>query len=603
MSNNELLPAAAKVLVEGTALTDGIMNDVVEMRVDQVVAATNRAMVRISDEHFAHLDSSTFAIAKKLVVKLTVGNKTTTVFTGEITSIASEQSLNERHELVIEAFDKTHRLAREAVPKTFVNMSYGDIISQIVGSVGLTASVSGSALQRVHPYVLKTGTNFELFDEIALRTGSSWYVDAAGDLQFKERADAAAVATLRFGDDLIKFKARFSDNGHPASVEVRSWDYATKKAIVGTDTSQLSSPTGGSTIGLQNGFRSKFDATSNKLVSSTTGAATQAEATDLAKSIARRQAMDEVTARGKCVGNPVVAAGSLIEIKNVGAKMSGKYYVTNVEHSFGRGDLMTTFSAGGLQTNTMVDLLRAETTTGLTPFSRSNVVIGVVTNNNDEDQNLGRVKVKFPSLSDDDESTWARVVSPGAGGGRGMHFVPNIGDEVLVAFEQGDVRRPVVIGGLWNGTNKPWGTNATAIDGSGQSIQWGIKSRTGHQILVNEDSGDDKNSVNIILQDGTYLHVGHDKIELFHKNKKSIEVKTGDADFLMKDDNITIKGKDITIEATGNLTLKATGNIEAKATGSVKVEATASLELKGTAGAKVNTPAILELKGSMTKIN
>ena len=603
MSNAEMLVSAAHVLVNGSPLSEAIMNEVVEIRVDQVVAATNRAMMRFSDEEFKLIDGSTFALAGPVVVKFRVGNTTTTVFTGEITSIASEQSINDRHELVVEAFDKTHRLAREAVPKTFVDMTYSDMISQIGGAYGLSSTVSGTAMQHQHPYVLKTGTNFEFFDDIALRTGTSWHVDTTGALNFAERASGSPVATLKFGEDLIRFKARFSDNGHPASVEVRGWDYATKQAIVGTESAELNDPKGGSTIGLQEGARTKFNAGTNKFVSSTTGAITQQEATDLAKSLARRQAMGEVTARGQCVGNPKVAAGSVVAIANVGTKMSGHYYVTHVEHSFGRGDLITRFTVGGLQPSTMVDLLRGGSSTNTSPFSQSHMVIGVVTNNKDEDQDIGRVKVKFPSLSDADESTWARVVSPGAGGGRGMHFVPNIDDEVLVAFEQGDLRRPVVIGGLWNGSNKPWGTNATAIDSSGKSIQWGVKSRTGHQILVNEDSGDDKNSVKILMQDGTLFHVGHDKIELIHENNKPIEVKTGQADLVMKDGNITIKGKDITIEATGNLTLKATGNIEAKATGNAKVEATASMELKGTAGVKVNTPAMLELKGSMTKIN
>jgi phage protein D len=600
----EALVAGAEVLINGSPLDAPTMSELIELSVDQAVAATNRAMLRFSDEEFKLIDSSKFELAKEVVVKFKVGNgAATTVFTGEITSVGSEQAFNERHEVVVEAFDKTHRLAREAVPKTFLQMSYGDIVSQIVGTCGLSASTGGAAMNRVHPYVLKTGTNFEFFDEIALRTGSSWYVDVDGELQFLERASGAAAATLTFGGDLNKFKARFSDNGHPKSVEVRSWDYATKKAIVGTDSSQLTSPTGGSVIGLQNGARTKFNASAGKVVSTTTGAATQDEAMDLAKSLARRQALDEVTARGQCLGSPKVAAGSLVEIKNVGTKMSGKYYLTNVEHSFGRGSYTTRFTAGGLQTNTMVDLLRAEPTTATTPFSRSHMVIGVVTNNKDVDQDIGRVKVKFPSLSDEEESAWARIVSPGAGSGRGMHFVPNIDDEVLVAFEQGDLRRPIVIGGLWNGSNKPWGNNASAIDSSGKSVQWGIKSRTGHQILVNEDSGDDKNSVKVLLQDGTLLHVGQDKIELIHKTGKPIEVKTGSADIVMKDDNITIKGKDITIEATGNLTLKATGNIEAKATGGAKVEANSSVEVKGTGGVKVTSAAMLELKGSLTKIN
>ena len=61
------------------------------------------------------------------------------------------------------------------------------------------------------------------------------------------------------------------------------------------------------------------------------------------------------------------------------------------------------------------------------------VTVGVVTNNQDPD-GLGRVKVRFPWLSDDDESFWARVVTPMAGNGRGLYLLPEVDDEVLVAF-------------------------------------------------------------------------------------------------------------------------------------------------------------------------
>ena len=82
------------------------------------------------------------------------------------------------------------------------------------------------------------------------------------------------------------------------------------------------------------------------------------------------------------------------------------------------------------------------------------VVIGIVTNNQDPDK-LGRVKVQFPWLSNEDESFWARIASPMAGDKRGIYFLPEVDDEVLVVFEHGDMRFPYVIGALWNGQDSP----------------------------------------------------------------------------------------------------------------------------------------------------
>ena len=82
------------------------------------------------------------------------------------------------------------------------------------------------------------------------------------------------------------------------------------------------------------------------------------------------------------------------------------------------------------------------------------VVVGRVVNNKDT-EGLGRVKVKFEWLSDLNESAWARIAAPTAGKDRGIYFLPEIDDEVLVAFAHGDVRFPYVIGSLWNGVDVP----------------------------------------------------------------------------------------------------------------------------------------------------
>src|SRR5262249_48593564 len=112
------------------------------------------------------------------------------------------------------------------------------------------------------------------------------------------------------------------------------------------------------------------------------------------------------------------------------------------------------------------------------------VVPAIVTNLNDPDS-LGRVKVKFPWLDDTQESDWARLVQPGARGRRGMFVAPEVNDEVLVAFEQGDINRPYVIGGLWNSQDKP---PATAIENGKVKLRT-IKTRAGHLIEFGEDEG------------------------------------------------------------------------------------------------------------------
>jgi uncharacterized protein involved in type VI secretion and phage assembly len=193
------------------------------------------------------------------------------------------------------------------------------------------------------------------------------------------------------------------------------------------------------------------------------------------------------------------------------------------------------------------------------------VVVGVVTNNQDP-EGMGRVKVKFPWLSDEDESHWARVAAPMAGKDRGVYFLPEVDDEVLVAFEHGDVRFPYVLGALWNGKDEPPETND-----DGKNNHRTIKSRSGHVIrLIDED--------------------GKEKIEIIDKTEKNSIV------FDTAKNTITITSdKDITLTASkGTIKLDAQ-KIEIKSSADTKIEAGAGMDVKAS--------ATMNIKGATVNIN
>jgi uncharacterized protein involved in type VI secretion and phage assembly len=193
------------------------------------------------------------------------------------------------------------------------------------------------------------------------------------------------------------------------------------------------------------------------------------------------------------------------------------------------------------------------------------VVVGVVTNNQDPD-NMHRVKVRFPWLSNDVESNWARVASPMAGKDRGAYFLPEVDDEVLVAFEHGRVDHPYVLGSLWNGKDGAPESNA-----DGENNHRTIKSRSGHVVRLNDKSG--KETLEIIDKSG------HNKITIDTANN-----------------SITIEANaDITIKSsTGKLIMQANG-IEMKSQAGVSIQAAQSMDLK--AGAQVT------VKGATIQLN
>ena len=114
------------------------------------------------------------------------------------------------------------------------------------------------------------------------------------------------------------------------------------------------------------------------------------------------------------------------------------------------------------------------------------VVTAIVTNNNDPDS-MARVKVKFPWLDDALESNWARVTGVGAGNAYGFLWLPEVNDEVLVAFEHGDFDYPYVVGSLWNGQDKMPETTTAAV-ANGKVVIRTLKTTAGHIIRLTESS-------------------------------------------------------------------------------------------------------------------
>lgn len=208
------------------------------------------------------------------------------------------------------------------------------------------------------------------------------------------------------------------------------------------------------------------------------------------------------------------------------------------------------------------------------------VMIGIVTNNNDPDK-LGRVKLKFPWLAEDVESTWARVASPAAGAKRGLFAIPEVNDEVLVAFEHGLLDRPFVLGGLWNGKDEVPPNTAKPADVRS------LTSRAGHVIRLDDTQQAEK--IEIVSSKGNA------KIVL-DAAKGTITIST-DADLVLESRNgaVKITGSSIELKAVKG-PVKVDGvDVEVKATASLKQEAS------GTAELKANGP--LTLRGATVNIN
>jgi uncharacterized protein involved in type VI secretion and phage assembly len=189
------------------------------------------------------------------------------------------------------------------------------------------------------------------------------------------------------------------------------------------------------------------------------------------------------------------------------------------------------------------------------------ISVGIVSDNEDP-EGMGRVKLTFPWREADDESRWARIAVPMAGADRGTWFLPEVGDEVLVAFEAGDVAHPYVVGALWNGEDAPPEEN------EGDNDVRSVTSRAGHALTF--DDADD-GGVEIETDAGHTITLD----DTSGSETVTIEDKSGSN--VIEFDGA---GQSLSIEAGAKLTIEAP-QIEMKSDGNCTIDASGMLTLKG----------------------
>lgn len=234
---------------------------------------------------------------------------------------------------------------------------------------------------------------------------------------------------------------------------------------------------------------------------------------------------------------------------------------------------------------------------------RFGVNLATVTDINDPDA-LGRVKCKFITADEDiDETEWAFIASPFAGKNYGMFFHPRVGDVVLLAFEEGDINEPFVIGNIWWKDSEIDNTSPVKIDDNNkESNIYKITTPIGHVITLVDTKDEEK--IEILTADGSTFRLddANKKIEMLSKGGDGITLDT-------EQSVLSIKCKEFKVDADGNtFNLSAQGaTIDTKAAVSVKGGSTVTVEGSGNTtvkGAALNleSSGMTAVKGSMVKI-
>ncbi len=558
MSNKPPLVSQLNIKLDGTTVQPEIMTQLVSAIVDQHAYLPAMFALTFRDSSLTLLDSGPFDLTKTVIVEAEdESGKVSKLVEGEITALEPVFREGMIAEVVMRGFDKSHRLFRETKSKAFLNKKDSDLASDIAQVAGLQADVETT--QTVYEHIFQHNqTDLTFLTQRAWRIGFECYV-TEGKLVFRKPPVTEGGLSLAWGQDLLSFQPKMTLAEQANEVIVRGWDFKKKEAIVGRATTgslypKIKEAKDGATWSKTFG-NGKVSIVNQPVIS-------QAEANTLATARLNELSGTFVEAEGEAIRRPDIRAGRGIEITGLGNRFSGKYLITSATHVYTPEGLKTHFSVRGARTGLLSETLNPEGPLETWPGA----VVAIVTNTEDP-KKMGRVKVKYPWLTEEAESDWVRIAGPGAGKEVGFFALPEVNDEVLVIFEHGDFNYPFILGGLWNGKDAIPPEPAAAANGEKPLVRtW--RSRKGHRFTV-YDNPDNK----IEIETG-----GKHKILMDDANKK-ITITSGSGSLkIILDDN----AKKITIDGGGEIEVKAGSNLKLQAGGNVDVQASGQVNIKGT---------------------
>ena len=538
--------------LDGTEVARTVMQQIESLTVSQHSHLPDLFTITFNDPGLKLLDDGPFDLTKTVEVKATdAQGQKVTLIKGEITALEPSFQEGMIAQLVVRGYDKSHRLYRETHSQAYLNKKDSDLANEIAQSAGLQTEIDSTST--VYDHIFQHNqTDLEFLLDRAWRIGYECFV-SAGKLYFRKPPSGRAALKLTWGQELLTFQPRMNLAEQVDEVIVRGWDVEKKEAIVGKSTrGELYAKVKEN----KDGAAWAHNFGSGRLVIVDQPVVSQAEANTLASARLDEISGAFIEAQGEAFRSPQIRAGQIVEIEGIGARFSGAYLVTEATHSYSAQGLSTSFSVRGSRTGLLSEQLDSQPHAQRFP----GLVTGIVTNT-DDPQKWGRVKLKFPWMTDDSESNWARVMGIGAGPETGFFVLPEVGDEVLVAFAHGDFNQPFVLGGLWNGKDELPAEASGAPSGQMPKVRtW--HARSGAKIVMHDTSD---NKIEIVSADGR-------SITLDDQNK-TITVKTSGVKLELTDSAVNIESQsEVNLKASGNLKIEASGNLDIKAGGQVNIK-------------------------------
>lgn len=514
------------IKISGVTMAADVAEQVLSLSVETDLDLAGSFNLNLRNPDNVLLDSPLIDLGKTVEIHLGYGTALEPAFLGEIASIEPSFPKDGPPTIKVSGYDKSHRMRRnQPKPTEYKFMPDTLIAAQIAVENGLIPVVDPTP-GPLEKKVTQTVSDMAFLKSRAERYFFDVYVEW-DRLHFQLPRPQTAAYVLEWGRNLSSFEPRISAAGLAGLQMIRGYNQELAQTVVAAavaadvDPGNLLERLGSSAVDLltslvRSGIRRH--SVDNPL-----------SALQLARAVLSDLLEGLYEGQGTCIGLPGLTAGKYLEIRGVGKRFSGTYRVRKVTHRIDDNGFGTEFSITARSHSSLLGLLRKQLVqepppNGAEPFY--GVVLAKVEENYElvdlpPEVPLGRVQVSYPGLSDDFTSGWAPCVRPMAGDGMGFYALPQKGEQVLVAFEHGDLTKPYVLGSLWNvGESPPEkndGTNSRRV----------IKSKAGHTIVFDDTADVGQLVIKDKLGSSITLDAGDGSITISAKGKLKLEAAGG----------------------------------------------------------------------------
>lgn len=564
-----------KILSEGNQISDAY--NVLSIVVDKSINKIPFAQLIFKDgdaasENFALSNEDIFIPGKNIEIRAGYHGDEVTIFKGIVIKHGLKVKQNGTSILKVECKDKAVRLTVGRKNKYFIEQTDSEIFEEIISNYGLENDVETTSAQ--HKEMVQFYSTD--WDFIVSRAEANGKLVIASDnkITIKKPQINTAVLSLVYGATVLSFEAEMDARNQFSSIKSNSWDYSNQE-MLDTEAENPNIQQGGNltvqnlaeTIALEN------------LDLKHSGKVEETELQAWANAAAMKSELSKIRGSVKCQGFSGIKPGDTLELSGFGERFNGKAFVSGVMQQI-VDNVWSTDIIFGLSPNWFIhedDIVETEAS-GLLPGIHG-VQIGVVTALEGDPDGEDRIQVKLPVIDANDDGIWSRISTLDAGNNRGSFFRPEIGDEVLVAFINGDPRDAIVIGML-NSSSKP-----APLQTSDDNHEKGFVSRSNMKFIFN----DDKKSITAETPSGNKLLISEE-----------------DKGITLEDENgnkIVMNQDGITIDSSKDLIFTSTNKTEMESGIDFSVKGGTNLKLEGISGTEVSSSTIVEIKGSLVKIN